>query len=100
MTTRTVLHHKRIEAVAFDPRVHRELNEPASKIVDDVRGQVSGSSTLRPMGSRTVRELTERGVRVGTSWGPAVPVEYGTARTPARRIWLSAAEKVGRVEFR
>ena len=38
-------------------------------------------------------------VRVGTSWGPAVPVEYGTARTPAHRILLSAAEKEGRVEF-
>lgn len=96
---RTKLHEPAIAAVAVLPRVLDALSDVGEEISDDVKSSTSSSRTVRPFGRMMSVEKSATGVRVGTSWGPAVPVEYGTARTPAHRILLSAAERRGRVEF-
>lgn len=101
---RTKLDEKRIEAAIEDRRVLAGMEDLADDITRDVRSQTSGSSTLRPYGKKMTKERTRDGrkvkIRVGTSWGPAVPVEYGTFKTPPKRILLGAAERTGgRVEF-
>lgn len=101
---RTKLHERQIEAAIEDRRVLAGMEDVADEITRDVRARTSGSSTLRPYGKKMTKDRTRDGrkvkIRVGTSWGPAVPIEYGTFRTPAKRILLGAAERTGgRVEF-
>lgn len=70
----------------------------AEDIGNDVKSSTSSSARLKQFGRRIVVDKTERGARVGTTWGPAVPVEYGTVRTPPLRILTSAAERHGRTK--
>ena len=100
MSFRTKLHEPAIAAVALLPRVLDGLADVGEEISDDVKSSTSRSRTTRPFGRMMSVTKSTDGVRVGTSWGPAVPVEYGTIRTPAKRILLSAAERKGRVEFK
>ena len=100
---RTKVHEKAVEAALEDRRVLRGMEDVADEIVSGVKSRTSGSSTVAPFGRKMTKDRTRDGrkvkIRVGTTWGPAVPVEYGSADTPAQRILLGAAEKAGRVEF-
>jgi hypothetical protein len=98
--TRTEVNDRVVDDVATMPGVLDKLADVGDKISADVKRSTGSSRTTRPFGRMMSVTKTETGVRVGTSWGPAVPVEYGTYRTPARRILLSAAEKAGKVSFR
>ena len=69
--------------------------EVAEDIGQDVKSSTSGSRRLAQFGKKIVADRTETGARVGTTWGPAVPVEFGTYRTPPLRILTSAAERRG-----
>lgn len=100
MKFRTKLHEPVIAGVALLPQVLEGLADVGDKISQDVKSSTSSSRTVRPFGRMMSVEKSVDGVRVGTSWGPAVPVEYGTIRTPAHRILLTAAERHGRVEFK
>lgn len=100
MSVRTVLHDPAIELVALNPQVLLGLSKVGDQITRDVESSTSGSKRLAPFARFMSKERSEKGLRIGTSWGPAVPIEYGTVRTPAKRILLGAAEKNGTVEFR
>ena len=97
---RTEVDKKAIEKFGASRELLRELFPTGDEISERVKSATSGSSTVSPFGRKMSVEEVDGKVRVGTSWGPAVPVEYGTIRTPAKRILLGAAEKIGRVEFR
>ena len=77
----------------------RGMLDAAQDVGEEIRRDVisttSSSSTLKPYGRKMVVGPTENGYRVGTTWGPAVPVEYGTASTPAHAILRNAAAKYG-----
>jgi len=99
-SARLVKHEAAIKAVALTGEVIDKVTDIADKITSDVSTRTSSSSTIRPFGDMMETSRTEDGVRVGTSWGPAVPVEYGTYKTPAHRIVLGAAERgPGRLEL-
>lgn len=100
MSARTVLHDPAIVRVARHRQVIDGVMKVADKIEQDVKSETANSKTVRPFGRMMSVVETDTGARVGTSWGPAVPVEYGTVRTPAHRILLGVAEKAGRVTFK
>ena len=100
MGVRYVENRAVIEALGTFGSVLDGTREIAESIADDVKKSTGSSSRLKPYGERMVIENTATGTRVGPDWGPSVPVEFGTARTPAKRILLGAAERSGgRVEF-
>lgn len=100
MGVRMKLHETEIERVAKTRQVVDGAVKIGEKVADDVKAETSGSSTLRPYGTRMIVAETEAGATVGTDWGPAVPIEFGTIDTPAKRILLGAAERnAKRIEF-
>jgi hypothetical protein len=90
---RMTKHERAILKVLESQAVQDGTDDIATDISVAVKARTSGSSTLKPFGRRTQVSKTEKGSRVGTSWGPAVPVEFGTVRTPAHRIMTTAAEQ-------
>lgn len=87
-----------IERVAESQAVADGTLKVADSIAADTKAATSGSRRLRQFGRRTVTDNTDTGARVGTTWGPAVPVEFGTIRTPAHRILTTIAGRYGRTE--
>lgn len=69
--------------------------EVADDISAETKASTSGSRRLAQFGKKMVTDKTDTGARAGTTWGPAVPVEFGTFRTPPLRILTGIAERRG-----
>lgn len=96
MTSRTVLHDRVIDNLINARGIQKATLDVADDIADETKASTSSSRRLYHYGRKMVTGNTETGARAGTTWGPAVPVEFGTFRTPPHRILTTIASRFGR----
>lgn len=95
---RTRLHERSILTVQVSPQVLAGTLKVADDISVATKADLQPHRTLVGYGRKMVTGNTAKGARVGTTWGPAVPVEFGTYRTPAHRFLETAAARFGRIK--